>query len=89
MSYSLSRQSDGVGDSGGMSLLLWEEDGDLKTEYYTKPRVGVCVRVGSTYARTMQYQDWWQTSYIEEILEEEEDRVLFRTKNSIYEWKVS
>lgn len=89
MSFSLRRLSDDVGDSGGMSLLLWEDNGELKTENNGKPRVGVCVRVGSIYARTMQYQDWWQTSYIEEILEEEEERVLFRTKNSIYEWKVN
>lgn len=88
MSFYLKRESDGMGDSGGMSILIWEENGEIKIEDDSKPRVGVCVRVGSTYARTMQYQDWWQTSYIEEILEEEENRVKFRTKNSIYEWKI-
>jgi hypothetical protein len=88
MSFFLKRESDGMGDSGGMSILMWEENGEIKVEHDSKPRVGVCVRVGSTYARTMQYQDWWQTSYIKEILEEEENRVKFRTKNSIYEWKI-
>jgi hypothetical protein len=88
MSYFVAGESDGMGDSGGMSILMWEENGEIKVEHDSKPRVGVCVRVGSTYARTMQYQDWWQTSYIKEILEEEENRVKFRTKNSIYEWKI-
>ena len=87
MTYSLRRIKDNVGDSGGMSLLLWEENEELKFEHDGKPRVGVCIRVGSIYARTMQWQDWWQTTFIEEILEEEEDRILFKTKNSIYEWK--
>lgn len=89
--YTLFREDGVVGDSGGSSVLLWEENGELKTEHDAEPRVGTCIRVGSNYARTMQYQDWWQTSYIQEILEREETEgslmVKFRTSNSIYIWK--
>jgi hypothetical protein len=46
------------------------------------------MRVGSGYARTMQHQDWWQTTLIKEILEESENYVKFKTHSgSIYEWK--
>ena len=76
-----------IGDSGGMSMLLWQEDDEVKREQNGKPKVGVCVRVGSIYARTMQHQDWWQTSYITEILEETENYVKFKTNNSVYEWR--
>lgn len=84
--YSLYRE-DGNGDSGGISIALWEENGELKVEHDARPRVGVCIQVGAAYARTMQWQDWWQTSYITEILDEKEDYIKFKTKNSIYEWK--
>lgn len=78
----------GRGDSGGMSCALWEdENGTVVFEDDARPRVGVAMRVGSRYARTMQSQDWWQTTYITEILEESENRVLFKTKNSVYEWR--
>ena len=84
--YSLYRE-DGNGDSGSESLAIWEEDSDVKFEHHARPKVGICMRVGAGYARTMQWQDWWQTSYITEILEEQEDYVKFKTENSIYEWK--
>lgn len=72
-----------------MSMALWEcEDGSIDTEHEARPRVGVAMRVGSIYARTMQSQDWWQTTYITEILEERDDFVRFKTTNSIYEWRV-
>ena len=94
MTYSLHRVSDGAGDAGGMSMAFWRDSisGDIEKEYDAKPRVGVVIRVGSILARTFQWQDWWQTSFIEEILEESEseDDVLyfnFKTKNSIYEWR--
>jgi len=86
--YFLRRIRDGGGDSGGMSLLLWQEDDDIKYEHNARPRVGVAIRVGSITARTMQYQDWWQTSYITEILEETENYIKFKTGNSVYEWSI-
>lgn len=86
--YSLRRIRDGEGDSGGMSAILWQEDDDIKYEHNAKPRIGVAIRVGSNIARTMQYQDWWQTSYITEIIEDSEDYVKFKTGNSVYEWRI-
>lgn len=89
--YTLMRQSDGAGDMGGMSLALWiGDDGQVQYEHDARPRVGVAIRVGSTYARTMQAQDWWMTTPVTEILEETEHRVLFRTRSgSTYVWEVS
>jgi len=87
--YSLRREIDNAGDSGQMSMLMWiDENEKVQVEHNGKPRVGVSVRVGSTYARTFDPQDWWQTSYITEILEEKKDYVKFKTGNSVYEWKV-
>ena len=86
------------GDSGSLSLALWEENGEVKYEHHAKPRVGVCIRVGSIGGRTFHHQDWWQTSYIKEILEEkmvynehaQRDQLYIKFKTdsgSIYEWK--
>ena len=33
------------------------------------------------------YQDYWLTTPVEEILEDTENYVKFRTKNTVYEWK--
>ena len=93
--YSLKRLRDGIGDSGGMSMALILNESAEKTEdkviyeHDARPRVGVFMRVGSVYARTMQHQDWWQTNQITEILEETENYVKFKTASgSIYEWSI-
>ena len=85
--YSLRRVSDGAGDSGLMSTLLWEEDGELKKEENGKPRVGVVIQVGTPFGRTFSSQDWWQCTTITKILKDEENYVKFETGNSTYEWK--
>ena len=85
--YSLRREGDGRGDSGGMSMALWLEGDDVKYERGARPRVGIAMRVGSHYARTYDAQDWWQTTLITEILEESDEVVRFRTGNSVYEWR--
>jgi len=85
--YSLRRERDGAGDSGLVSDALWLKDDKLQKEHNARPRVGVAIQVGSPFARTMQWQDWWQTSLCTEILIDEENYVKFKTGNSIYEWK--
>lgn len=87
MKYSLYKLDGRGGDSGPMSMLLYYEGEELKFENNARPRIGAAIRVGSIAGRTYAAQDWWQTSLIEEILEEREDYVKFRTINSIYEWK--
>jgi hypothetical protein len=94
--YSMYKEDGSCGDSGGMSMAIWideavkENSDKVKYEHNARPRVGVFMRVGSVYARTMQAQDWWQTNTITEILEETENYVKFKTASgSIYEWKVS
>ena len=92
------RERDGRGDSGSMSMALvptYDENGKVVNIQYingARPQVGYVMRVGSTYARTMQHQDWWQTTVISEIIEDKinEDGsqyVRFKTGNSIYEWR--
>ena len=89
--YSLVRERDGAGDSGNMSLALWLDDENLmQYEHNARPRIGVAMRVGSMYARTMSAQDWWQTTPVKEILEETESTVKFKTVNgSTYIWERS
>lgn len=86
--YSLRRERDGVGDAGGMSMALWFEGDEVMHEDNARPRIGVIMRVGSVYARTYDSQDWWQTTFITEILEETDTHVRFRTGNSTYDWTV-
>lgn len=90
--YSLRRDYDGAGDSGMLfeSLSL---DGDKNVVVDSKfVRVGSAVKVGSPYARTFEYQDWWMTTPVTEIKEvvenEDEFIVYFKTKNSDYTLKV-
>lgn len=76
------------GDSGSMSMALWpNEKGEIQYEHNARPRVGAAMRVGSFRAGTMSTQDWWQTTIITDIIEDTPNRVLFRTKNTTYEWK--
>ena len=86
MRYSLVRVHDGVGDSGPMCQIL-DQENYQPIEGETRPRVGCGVRVGSYYARTYAMQDRWQTTPVLEILEEREDYIKFKTRNSEYEWK--
>jgi hypothetical protein len=91
MRYSLTRLRDGAGDSGYLSTAI-RVDHDAQTIHHeenARPQVGVIIRVGSVYARTYGYQDFWQTTEITEILEDTPELVTFRTKNgSVYEWRV-
>ena len=76
------------GDSGGRSEAIeWNEDGTFKKVVDHRPRVGCSMLVGSITARSYSYQDYWLTTPVEEILEETENYVKFRTKNTVYEWK--
>lgn len=90
MVYSLVKVgSPSIGDSGSMSVTLWNENGEIKEEHNSRPVVGRVIRVGSYMARSYSSQDWWQTSLINEILEDKENYVKFVTNNSIYEWRKS
>lgn len=83
--YSLDRMK---GDSGGRSeAIRWKPDGTVQEIVSRRPTVGCSMLVGAIGARTMQYQDYWLTTEVLEILEDREDYVKFRTKNTVYEWK--
>lgn len=88
MPFSLYRTRDGAGDSGPMSE-AWMPNPEAGSSEPAgdRPVLGAWMRVGSPYGRTFVAQDWWQTTPITEIIEEREDYVRFRTRNSEYEWK--
>lgn len=76
------------GDSGSMSMLLRgnPETGEIERKS-GRPEIGWAVRVGTFGSRSYHHQDWWQTSYIEKILEETENRTVFLTATgSKYFW---
>lgn len=93
--FSLTRlvPDDGAGDAGMMCHRVRFNEAtqsveELPCDY---PMVGWCLKVGSPYARTMVGQDWWRTSPITEILEEDESEefvhVTFKTGNSTYSFR--
>lgn len=89
MRYKLTREGDGAGDSGPMSLgIHLDKDEKPVFEDNARPQIGKIMRVGTFMARSYQNQDWWQTTPVTEILEESENIVRFKTKNSVYTWEV-
>jgi len=90
----LRRIPDGRGDSGArVEAIAWNEDGTFKEIVANKPTIGCSLLVGSVTARSYSRQDWWMTTVITEILEEEERTgeedgyyCKFRTENSVYEF---
>jgi len=87
--YKLVRKSDGRGDSGGMSMAIKYEtyDGMDACESDSRPLIGYRMRVGSIYARTMQGQDWWQTTPVVTIVSDTPNKVVFKTKSGQeYTW---
>lgn len=91
----LRRISDGAGDCGArVEAIEWNEDGTFKEIKGHRPIVGCSLLVGSITARSYSNQDYWLTTPITEILEEEERKggedegyyCKFKTGNSIYEF---
>ena len=90
MSYSLKRLEDGAGDSGPMSESIeWKENGDHIITPDSRPIVGQSMKVGSYTSRSYSSQDWWLTTPVSIILDEQENLVTFKTGNSVYEWRQS
>lgn len=87
MTFVLTRMSDGAGDIGGMSMIVFEdENGKMQIEHNAKPKLHSAIRVGARTTTMFGADTWWQTTKIQEIIEEKENYVKFRTGNSIYEW---
>lgn len=84
--YFLRRLSDEAGDCGSMSLAIFP---DGRHEHDARPRIGVQLRVGSLYGRTFAAQDWWQTTFITEIVRDEPNQVEFATDDGArYVWQI-
>lgn len=74
-------------EGGSVSLSIkWNENNTYQVMGH-RPIVGCSMKVGSVTARSYSDRDWWMTTEILEILEETKEKVKFRTKNSIYEWR--
>ena len=91
---SLFRLKDGKGDQGSNveAIRINPKSGKVEFKQVKKPIVGWALRVGSVSARSYSSQDWWMTTPIIEILEENKDEhghyVKFLTRsNSIYEFR--
>ena len=88
----LRRIGDGAGDSGASVLAIrYDPEGKKQPEYkqVQKPEIGWCLQVGSISARSYSDQDWWQTTEVTEILEENENNgyyCKFKTGNSKYDF---
>ncbi len=73
-----------------VEAIAWNEDKTFKEVVDRKPVVGCSLLVGSVTARSYSDQDYWLTTVVTEILEEEKDEegylkfVRFKTKNSEY-----
>jgi hypothetical protein len=73
-----------------VEAIAWNEDRTFKEVVDSKPVVGCSLLVGSVTARSYSSQDYWLTTVVTEILEEERDEeghlefVKFKTKNSDY-----
>jgi hypothetical protein len=88
---SLRRVHDGEGDVGSrVEAIKWNTDGTLKEVVGNRPTVGCSLLVGSVTARSYSKNDYWLTTVITEILEEDESDEYyycrFQTENSEYEF---
>jgi hypothetical protein len=74
-----------------VEAIAWNEDRTFKEVIGSVPVIGCSILVGSVTARSYSAQDYWLTTVVTEILEEEKNeegkylRVKFKTENSIYE----
>ena len=83
----LKRISDGEGFSGARSeAIMFNEDGSFKEVVSERPTVGCSMLVGTITASSYSYRDYWLTTEVTEIIEEEVNYIKFKTKNSTYEW---
>ena len=84
----LRRLSDNMGDSGArVEAIKWKKNGKADKIVAHKPVVGCSLLVGSVTARSFQTQDYWLTTEITEIVSENKERIVFKTKSgSVYEF---
>ena len=70
--------------------IAWNEDRTFKEFVNNKPTVGCSLLVGSVTSRSYSNSDYWLTTVVTEILEEERDEdddviaIRFKTENSEY-----
>ena len=82
--YALLRSDGGAGDSGGMLVSIDPTTGDRIGDN-GEVVVGCRIQCGSVTARSFSGQDWWLTSVVEEIIQNNDDSALIRTKSgSLY-----
>jgi hypothetical protein len=82
--YTLTKPNDPNFQVGGskVSFITFDDEGKYKS-HSTEPLVGSSLFLNGIFNYS------WQTTDIEEIIEQTDDCLKFRTKNSIYELKIS
>ena len=78
--WKLVRERDGLtNESKGILWLEWDENGRFKSKH-DEPKIGRSLIMSP-------FNDFytWQTTDVTEIVEQREDYIKFKTKNSVYE----
>jgi len=83
--YSLFRKRDNAGNEGDNSIVFWKENESIEILENSKPIIGKQIYVADSLSSILT--SFWVTTVVTEILEESENYCLFKTTNSIYEWK--
>lgn len=77
---------------GDLLEAAWiDATGALHCERTDRPHLGAALRLSSTslLGKSPAHEvEWWLTTPITAIVEDHMDRVVFRTQNSTYEWRV-
>jgi hypothetical protein len=83
----LKRITDGEGFVGSRSeAIKFNDKGLFEKIVSSKPTIGCSMLVGTVTASSYSSRDYWITTEVTEILEEKDEYIRFKTKNSEYEW---
>lgn len=83
--FSVRRESDGAGDAGPM-LTAFDRKEQKAIGNNGEIQMGYSIMCGSFMARSFQFQDYWLTTSVDEILDRADDDswVKVKTRNSVY-----
>jgi hypothetical protein len=74
----LVRDSDGEGYFGSR-VEAWDRSGGELKFMGNEPMIGYCLLVGTMTAGSYSSRDWWRTTEITEFLEEDDEKLRFKT----------
>lgn len=77
----LIRDGDGEGYQGSLVEAIDPITGNVIGH---EPLIGYRLKVGTMTAGMFTERDWWMTTAITEIISEDDNKMRFKTKNSVY-----